>query len=103
MSVIDVRDLVKRYGGKTVVDGVSLSVEEGEIFGILGPNGAGKTTTVEIIEGLRTPDSGSVSVLGLDPQRDTAALRRVLGAQLQSSRLPARLRVGEALELYRSY
>jgi len=103
VSVIDVRDLVKRYGGKTVVDGVSLSVEEGEIFGILGPNGAGKTTTVEIIEGLRTPDSGSVSVLGLDPQRDTAALRRVLGAQLQSSRLPARLRVGEALELYRSY
>ena len=103
MSVIDVHDLVKRYDGKTVVDGVSLSVEEGEIFGILGPNGAGKTTTVEIIEGLRRPDSGSVSVLGLDPQRDTAALRQVLGAQLQASRLPAKLRVGEALELYRSY
>jgi ABC-2 type transport system ATP-binding protein len=69
MNVIEVTDLVKRYGDRTAVDGVSFSVEEGEIFAILGPNGAGKTTTVESISGLRTPDSGSIRVLGLDPQR----------------------------------
>ena len=68
MNVIEVTDLVKRYGDRTAVDGVSFSVEEGEIFAILGPNGAGKTTTVESISGLRTPDSGTISVLGLDPR-----------------------------------
>ena len=67
MNVIEVSNLVKRYGDQTAVDGVSFSVEEGEIFAILGPNGAGKTTTVESISGLRTPDSGTISVLGLDP------------------------------------
>ena len=67
MPVIDVTELTKRYAGRTVLDGVTFSVEEGEIFGILGPNGTGKTTTVEIIEGLRTADAGSVRVLGLDP------------------------------------
>lgn len=103
MSIVEVKDLVKRYGGRAVVDGVSLSVEEGEIFAILGPNGAGKTTTVEIIEGLRVPDGGTVSVMGLDPQRDRAKLRLRLGAQLQASRLPAKLRVREALDLYSSF
>lgn len=103
MSIVEVKDLVKRYDGRTAVDGISLSVEEGEIFAILGPNGAGKTTTVEIIEGLRVPDSGTVSVMGLDPQRDRAELRLRLGAQLQASRLPAKLRVGEALDLYSSF
>ena len=103
MSIVEVRDLVKHYDGRAVVDGVSLSVEEGEIFAILGPNGAGKTTTVEIIEGLRVPDGGTVSVMGLDPQRDRAQLRLQLGAQLQASRLPAKLKVREALELYSSY
>jgi ABC-2 type transport system ATP-binding protein len=93
VSIVEVRDLVKHYDGRAVVDGVSLSVEEGEIFAILGPNGAGKTTTVEIIEGLRVPDGGTVSVMGLDPQRDRAQLRLQLGAQLQASRL----------ELYSSY
>ena len=68
MNVIEVSNLVKHYGNHTAVDGVSFSVEEGEIFAILGPNGAGKTTTVESISGLRTPDSGTISVLGLDPQ-----------------------------------
>ena len=70
MKVIEVSDLTKRYGDRVAVDGVSFSVEEGEIFGILGPNGAGKTTTVECIEGLRTPDCGTIRVLGLDPRRD---------------------------------
>ena len=70
MNVIEVSSLVKRYGDHTAVDGVSFSVEEGEIFAILGPNGAGKTTTVESIGGLRSPDSGTIRVLGLDPRRD---------------------------------
>ncbi len=100
---IEVRNVRKRYGGTVAVDGVSFTVEEGEIFGILGPDGAGKTTTVECIEGLRAPDSGTISVLGLDPQRDHAELTQRLGVQLQDSQLPERLRVGEALELYSSF
>ncbi|GAA1665709.1 ABC transporter ATP-binding protein [Glycomyces endophyticus] len=103
MAIIEVTDLVKQYGSHTAVDGVSFTVEEGEIFGILGPNGAGKTTTVECVEGLRTPDAGKVSVMGLDPLRDAKELKQVLGIQLQESRLPDRLRVGEALDLYRSF
>jgi len=78
-------------------------VQEGEIFGILGPNGAGKTTTAECIEGLRTPDRGEISVLGLDPRRDRAELTQRLGVQLQDSQLPDKLRVTEALELYSSF
>jgi len=81
------------------VDDVSFTVQEGEIFGILGPNGAGKTTTVECIEGLRAPDSGRISVLGLDPRRDRAELTQRLGVQLQDSQLPDQLRVAEALRL----
>ncbi|RZS29841.1 ABC-2 type transport system ATP-binding protein [Herbihabitans rhizosphaerae] len=103
MAIIEVRDLVKRYGDTTAVDGVSFSVEEGEIFGILGPNGAGKTTTVECIEGLRTRDGGSISVLGHDPADDSTELREVLGAQLQESQLPDKIKVREALELYSSF
>ncbi|MFE9451275.1 ABC transporter ATP-binding protein [Streptomyces sp. NPDC006739] len=99
-SVIEVTDLRKAYGGRTVVDGLSFAVEEGEIFGILGPNGAGKTTTVECVEGLRVPDAGRVRVTGLDPVADHEDLARVLGAQLQQSELQAKLTVREALELY---
>jgi ABC-2 type transport system ATP-binding protein len=102
-TVIEVQHMRKRYGDTAAVDDVSFTVEEGEIFGILGPNGAGKTTTVECIEGLRTPDSGTISVLGLDPIRDRGELRQRVGAQLQDSELPERLRVGEALELYSSF
>jgi ABC-2 type transport system ATP-binding protein len=102
-AVIDVQNLHKSYGDTVAVDDVSFTVQEGEIFGILGPNGAGKTTTVECIEGLRTPDNGTISVLGLDPIRDHGELRQRLGAQLQDSQLPERLRVGEALELYSSF
>ncbi|MFI6031070.1 ABC transporter ATP-binding protein [Amycolatopsis magusensis] len=103
MPIIEVSGLRKRYGDKLAVDGISFSVERGEIFGILGPNGAGKTTTVEILEGLRKPDEGTVSVLGLDPQRDTAELRQRLGVQLQESELPEKLKVREALDLYASF
>ncbi|WP_217547738.1 ABC transporter ATP-binding protein [Streptomyces sp. GbtcB6] len=102
-TVIEVTDLRKSYGGRAVVDGVSLAVEEGEIFGILGPNGAGKTTTVECVEGLRVPDGGRARVTGLDPVADHERVARVLGAQLQESELQAKLTVREALELYASF
>jgi len=102
-AVIDVQHLHKAYQDTVAVDDISFSVAEGEIFGILGPNGAGKTTTVECIEGLRAPDRGTITVLGLDPRRNRAELTQRLGAQLQDSRLPDRLRVGEALELYSSF
>jgi ABC-2 type transport system ATP-binding protein len=103
MNVIEVTDLTKHYGNRAAVDGVSFSVEEGEIFGILGPNGAGKTTTVESIAGLRKPDGGKIRVLGLDPQQDRDRLREVVGVQLQESELPERMTVTEALELFASF
>ena len=103
MPVIEVTDLRKSYGGRPAVDGVSFTVEEGEIFGILGPNGAGKTTTVECVEGLRVADGGRVRVTGLDPVADHARVSRVLGAQLQQSELQPKLTVREALELYASF
>src|ERR1700739_1386962 len=86
--ILQVDDLVKKYGDLEAVRGVSFSVEEGEVFGLLGPNGAGKTTTVEILEGLRTLDGGRVSVCGLDPQRDSEKLKNEIGAALQSTSLP---------------
>ena len=103
MNVIEVTDLRKHYGSRQAVDGVSFAVEEGEIFGILGPNGAGKTTTVESIAGLRTPDSGTISVLGLDPRRDRERLRTLVGVQLQESELPERITVREAVDLFASF
>jgi ABC-2 type transport system ATP-binding protein len=101
--VIQVEHLRKSYGSTLAVEDVSLTVHRGEIVGILGPNGAGKTTTVECLAGLRDRDSGRVSVLGLDPARDRAALREVLGMQLQESELPARITAREAVELYASF
>ncbi|MFF9410121.1 ATP-binding cassette domain-containing protein [Streptomyces anandii] len=103
MSVIEVSELRKSYGGRRAVDGVSFTVEEGEIFGVLGPNGAGKTTTVECVEGLRVPDSGRIRVTGLDPVADHARVAQVLGAQLQRTELQPKLTVREALELYASF
>lgn len=103
MSVIEVQHLRKSYGDTVAVSDVSFTVEEGEIFGILGPNGAGKTTAVESIVGLREPDAGKISVLGLDPGRDRDRLRDVVGVQLQESQLPDKLKVREALELYASF
>ena len=103
MTALEVRNLHKRYGHHVAVDDVSFSVEEGEIFGIIGPNGAGKTTTVECIAGLRTPDSGSISVLGLDPIKDRTKVRERLGVQLQESSFPDAIKVAEALDLYSSF
>ncbi len=101
-EVVTVRDLRKRYGDRTVVDGLDLDVRAGEIVGLIGANGAGKTTTVECIQGLRRPDSGTLRVFGLDPVTDGDRLRPLIGSQLQSSSLPDRLRVGEAVHLFGS-
>jgi ABC-2 type transport system ATP-binding protein len=101
--VVSVDHLRVRYGDTLAVDDVSLSINRGEIFGILGPNGAGKTTTVEAIGGLRRPDGGSISVLGLDALQSRQELRQRVGIQLQASELPDKLRVGEALELFASF
>ena len=103
MSVIDVDELTKTYDGKTVVDRVSFSIDEGEIFAILGPNGAGKTTTVESIAGLRSPDSGRVAVFGFDPMRDREEVRSRLGVQLQESRFQDRVKVREVVETFASF
>jgi ABC-2 type transport system ATP-binding protein len=102
-EVVTVRNLVKRYGNLLAVNDVSFSIREGEIFGIIGPNGAGKTTSVECISGLRAPDSGSISVYGLSPQKDRNKIREVVGVQLQESALPPRLKVGEAVRLFASF
>jgi len=102
-SILQVENLVKCYGDVEAVRGVSFNVEEGEVFGLLGPNGAGKTTTVEILEGLRNLDGGRVSVCGLDPQRESAALKLEIGAALQSTSLPDKIRVMEALRLFASF
>ncbi|WP_406206183.1 ABC transporter ATP-binding protein [Kitasatospora sp. NBC_01560] len=99
-DIVRVTGLQKSYGGRAVVDDVTFSVGEGEIFGILGPNGAGKTTLVECVAGLRAADAGSVRVVGLDPRADRVATTRLLGVQLQQSELQARMTVREALELY---
>ena len=100
---IGVSGLRKSYGSTLAVKDVSFEVEDGEIFGILGPNGAGKTTTVECISGLRKPDGGTISVLGLDPQRDRAALRERVGVQLQEGTLRWQLTVAETVHLFASF
>ena len=102
MNVIEVNNLVKRYGDRAAVDDVSFTVEEGEIFGILGPNGAGKTTTVESIAGLRRPTAGTITVLGLDPRRDRAELRQQRRRPAPGERAAGQLTVWEALDLYAS-
>ncbi|MBI2760207.1 MAG: ABC transporter ATP-binding protein [Chloroflexi bacterium] len=100
---IEVTDLKKRYGQVQAVDGISFSVSRGEVFGMLGPNGAGKTTTVEIVEGLRRPDSGHVAVLGYDVSRQPRAVKERIGVQLQTPTLLPRLTAYEILELFGSF
>jgi len=100
---IEVAELAKRYGDVRAVDGLSLTVETGEVFGLLGPNGAGKTTTVEILEGYRRPDDGHVRVLGLDPIRDGRALRPQIGVMLQEGGLYPGVRPLEVLQLFASF
>jgi ABC-2 type transport system ATP-binding protein len=100
--IISVQNLRKTYGKTVAVDDISFEVAQGEIFGFLGPNGAGKTTTVECLQALRNPDSGKISVIGLDPARQAQELRRRVGSQLQESALPDRIKVWEALDLFAS-
>ncbi|BCT78144.1 hypothetical protein SCMU_39860 [Sinomonas cyclohexanicum] len=99
-SVLDVHDLVVRYGPQTAVDGLTFSVRRGEIFGLLGPNGAGKTSTLSVIEGLRRPDAGRVTVAGYDAVHAPAALKASLGVQLQASSFQPELRIEDITRLY---
>jgi ABC-2 type transport system ATP-binding protein len=102
-SVIKVRDFRKTYGDFVAVDGISFEVHQDEIFGLLGPNGAGKTSTLESLEGLRTPDGGSLWVMGVDPARQSRKLRNLIGVQLQTSGLPDSIRVDEAMKFFSAY
>jgi ABC-2 type transport system ATP-binding protein len=98
--VIHVDAIRKTYGRTVAVDEISFDVAESEIFGLIGPNGAGKTTTMECVEGLRTPDRGSITVLGLDPLRQAYALQERIGVQLQEAQLQKRIKVREAVGLW---
>jgi ABC-type Fe3+/spermidine/putrescine transport system ATPase subunit len=98
--VIRIEGLRKRYGEVVAVDGLNLTVNRGEVFGILGPNGAGKTTTLETIEGLRKPDAGEIEVAGYDAVRESEDLKRIIGVQLQSTALFDYLTVRETLKLF---
>ena len=100
--IIQVQGLSKRYGDQVAVDDVSFSVSQGEVFGILGPNGAGKTTTVEILEGMRTPDSGSATVAGMDVATEPQRVKAVIGVQLQSSAFFDGLSLTEILQVFAS-
>jgi ABC-2 type transport system ATP-binding protein len=102
-GLVRVESLVKRYGDVHALRGVTFEIKKGEVFGLLGPNGAGKTTTIEILEGLRQPDAGRVSVCGLDPARESAQLKQRIGAQLQDTVLSDKIRVEEALNLFQSF
>ena len=99
---VQVSGIRKTYGRTVAVNDVSFDVRPGEIFGLIGPNGAGKTTTMECVEGLRTPDRGAISVLGLDPRRDAYSLQKRIGVQLQEAQLQKRIKVWEAVALWAS-
>ncbi len=100
--VIQVSGIRKTYGATVAVSDVSFEVKEGEIFGLIGPNGAGKTTTMECVEGVRRPDRGTISILGLDPFRDVYQVQNRIGVQLQQAQLQKRIKVWEAVDLWAS-
>ena len=102
VSVIQVSGIRKTYGATVAVSDVSFEVSDGEIFGLIGPNGAGKTTTMECVEGVRRPDRGTISILGLDPFRDVYQLQNRIGVQLQQAQLQKRIKVWEAVDLWAS-
>jgi ABC-2 type transport system ATP-binding protein len=103
MSLVEVRDLVRRRGDVLAVDHLSLTVEAGQIFGLLGPNGAGKTSTIEVLEALETPDSGSVHVFGFDVRSSGVDIKKRIGVQLQATGLPKYLTVFETIDLFASF
>jgi len=102
-TVLEVNNLVKKYGDLTAVDDISFNIEKGEIFGLLGPNGAGKTTTIEMIEGLRKPDSGSIKICGIDVLRNPEKIKEIIGVQLQSTTIYDQIRIREIIDLFGSY
>ncbi len=102
-TVVEVRDFRKAYGNIVAVDGITFAVQRGEVFGLLGPNGAGKTSTLETLEGLRSPDGGELRILGVDPSRQPARLRNLIGVQLQTSGLPESMTVAEAMAFFAAY
>lgn len=102
-SIVECEHVTKSYGSLIAVNDVSFNVEEGEIFGLVGPNGAGKTTLIEMIEGLRTPDSGSIKALGLDPTKQGDELKEKIGVLLQATSIQPDIKVREALKLFASF
>src|SRR5512140_1256488 len=102
-TVLQVSDFTKRYGSYSAVDGISFEVHRGEIFGLLGPNGAGKTSTLECLEGLRTPNGGSLRVAGINPASESGKLRNLIGVQLQSAGLPESITPVEAMKFFCAY
>ncbi len=102
MAIIEVRELVKRYGDLAAVNGISFEVQQGEIFGIVGPNGAGKTTTLEIVETLKPPTAGHVSIDGFDALREPWQwqVKRIIGVQLQAAGFYPGLTLRELLHLF---
>ena len=102
-SIVECEHVIKRYGDIIAVNDISLNIEEGEIFGLVGPNGAGKTTLIEMIEGLRTPDGGSIKALGLDPTRQGDELKEKIGVLLQATSIQPDIKVKEALKLFASF
>lgn len=102
-TVVEVKNLTKRYGDLIAVNEVSFDIEKGEIFGLLGPNGAGKTTTVEMIEGLRKPDSGKITVCGNDVLKRRDRVKEIIGVQLQSTTIYDKIRIGEVIDLFGGY
>ncbi len=101
-AVVTCEHITRRYGDLVAVDDVCFHVEEGEVFGLVGPNGAGKTTLIEMLEGLRTPDSGSIRVLGLDPTKQAQELKERMGVQLQTTSIQPNIKVKEAVRLFAS-
>jgi len=102
-NIIEVKNLTKQYGDTVAVNGISFGVEKGEVFGILGPNGAGKTTTLEMIEGLRKPDGGSIFINGIDALKEADRIKEIIGVQLQATSIYDDIRVNEAVALFGSY
>ncbi|WP_010677451.1 ABC transporter ATP-binding protein [Bacillus timonensis] len=103
MNVIELNNISKSYGDVKAVDSITLQVKQGEVLGIIGANGAGKSTTLEIMMGIRKPDSGSVKILGLNADKASNEIKQKIGIQLQQTALYDRIKVKEALKLFSSY